>query len=147
MEWNVIDLGNGLTKVTLSGKLDLQGALAIDPVFSKIAEEKLKVVADLSGVSFLASLGIRTLVMSCKTLAAKGGNLVLMSPPYYGNSVLVGKRRDESGPLVSDVQLLLDLAHFPLRGPEAAEVLIRRRIAPAFDLSAADVSRLVQAVA
>jgi hypothetical protein len=76
-----------------------------------------------------------------------GGNLVLMSPPYYGNSVFVGKRRDQSGPLVSDVQLLLDLAHFPVRGPEAAEVLIRRRIAPAFDLSAADVSRLVEAVA
>lgn len=103
MEWNVIDLGNGLTKVTLTGKLDLQGALAIDPVFSKIAEEKVKVVADLSGVSFLASLGIRTLVMSCKTLAAKGGNLVLMAPQPSVEKVLITSGINTIIPVVADM--------------------------------------------
>lgn len=103
MEWNVSDLENGLTKVVLSGRLDLQGALAIDPVFSKIAEEKLKVVVDLSGVPFLASLGLRTMVMSCKALAAKGGNLVLMQPQPGVEKVLMTSGINTIIPVVPDM--------------------------------------------
>lgn len=80
MEWTVVDLDNGLTKLSIKGRLDVEGALAVDPVFEKLSEEKTKVVADISGVTFLASLGLRSLVMCCKKLAAKGGNLVLVGP-------------------------------------------------------------------
>ena len=77
MEWNVVDLGNGLTRLDVSGRMDVQGALAIDPVFSQLAAEKPNLIVDMSNVSFLASLGVRTLVMSAKTLASKGGHFVL----------------------------------------------------------------------
>lgn len=79
MDWTITDLGNGVTRLVISGRMDIKGALEVDPVFTKLAEENANVVVDMADVSFLASLGIRTLVVSCKTLAAKGGNLVLIN--------------------------------------------------------------------
>jgi anti-anti-sigma factor len=88
MNVDIVDLDNGITNVLLSGRMDVQGALAIDKKFSAIAEEKKKVVIDLSQVTFLASLGIRTLIMSCKTLASKGGDMVLLNPQPNVEKVL-----------------------------------------------------------
>jgi anti-sigma B factor antagonist len=81
-------MGNGIASVLLSGRMDVHGALAVDKKFSAIADEKNKVVIDLSKVTFLASLGIRTLIMSCKTLASKGGDMVLLSPQPNVEKVL-----------------------------------------------------------
>jgi anti-anti-sigma factor len=103
MEWNIVDLENGLSKLALAGRMDLQGSLAIDPVFSKIAEEKTLVVVDMSDVSFLASLGLRTLVVSCKTLAGKGGNLVLLNPQPGVEKVLMTSGINTIIPVVSDM--------------------------------------------
>ena len=85
---DIIDLDNGITNVMVSGRMDVQGALAVDKKFSTIADEKKKVVIDLSQVTFLASLGIRTLIMSCKTLASKGGDMVLLNPQPNVEKVL-----------------------------------------------------------
>jgi anti-anti-sigma factor len=85
---DIVDLDNGITNVLLSGRMDVQGTLAVDKKFSAIAEEKKQVVIDLSRVTFLASLGIRTLIMSCKTLASKGGDMVLLSPQPNVEKVL-----------------------------------------------------------
>jgi len=81
-------MDNGITSVLLSGRMDVQGAIAVDKKFSAIAEEKKKVVIDLSQVTFMASLGIRTLIMSCKTLAGKGGDMVLLNPQPNVEKVL-----------------------------------------------------------
>jgi anti-anti-sigma factor len=85
---DIVDLDNGITNVLVSGRMDVQGALAVDKKFSTIADEKKKVVIDLSQVTFLASLGIRTLIMSCKTLASKGGDMVLLNPQPNVEKVL-----------------------------------------------------------
>ena len=88
MSLDIVDMDSGITNVLLSGRMDLQGALAVDKQFSAIADEKKKVVIDLSKVTFLASLGIRTLIMSCKTLASKGGDMVLLNPQPNVEKVL-----------------------------------------------------------
>jgi anti-anti-sigma factor len=80
MNLDVVDMDNGITSVLLSGRMDVQGAIAVDKKFSAIAEEKKKVVIDLSHVTFMDSLGIRTLFMNCKTLASRGGDMVLLNP-------------------------------------------------------------------
>ena len=85
---DIVDLDNGITNVLVSGRMDVQGSLAVDKKFSTIADEKKKVVIDLSQVTFLASLGIRTLIMSCKTLASKGGDMVLLNPQPNVEKVL-----------------------------------------------------------
>jgi hypothetical protein len=51
------------------------------------------------------------------------GRLVLLRP-YYRDSVWHGVREIQGLPVVSDLQLALDLWHYPLRGREQAEHLI-----------------------
>lgn len=57
---------------------------------------------------------------------AEDGRLVLMRP-YYRDSVWHGSRVIDRLPVVSDVQLTLDLWHYPLRGREQAEHILATR--------------------
>ncbi len=76
----VTDLANGISEVKVSGRLDIKGVFAVEDGFAAVAEQKKEVVVDMSDVTFLASLGIRILVLNCKALAAKGGDMVLLNP-------------------------------------------------------------------
>ncbi len=80
MKLDVVDEENGITKLVLAGSMNIQGALELDPQFSEILKTKDKVIVDLKNVDFLASLGMRTLVISAKSLSEKGGKLVLVNP-------------------------------------------------------------------
>ncbi|MGA7328315.1 MAG: hypothetical protein WBX25_28450 [Rhodomicrobium sp.] len=62
MELTTADLDNGITKVLLSGRMDIEGATAVDLRFSVLAGSKKKLLVDLSQVSFMASLGIHALM-------------------------------------------------------------------------------------
>lgn len=104
MDWNLTDLENGLTKLTISGRMDITGTLKVDPVFAKAAEEKSNLIVDMTDVSFLASLGIRTLVMSTKTLAAKGGNLVLLGLQPGVEKVLKTSGLNTMIPIAADMK-------------------------------------------
>src|SRR5262245_6191594 len=103
MSLEVTELENGITRVTLSGRLDVQSALKIDDEFSKIAEAKKNVVVDLSDVTFLASLGIRTLITGAKAAANNGGKMVLLNPQPNVEKVLRASRVDTVMPIVDDV--------------------------------------------
>ena len=102
MDWNVVDLGNGITLVELIGRLDVPGALKADPAFSEIASNNTHVIVDLSQVAFLASLGIRTLVTTCKSLRGKNGNMVLLSPQANIEQVLRSSGIDTISPIATD---------------------------------------------
>ncbi len=80
MDWTVTDIGKGVTLVELVGRMDVEGALKADPAFASLADQHHRMVIDLSKLDFLASLGIRTLVTTSKSVANKGGQLVLLSP-------------------------------------------------------------------
>jgi hypothetical protein len=73
--------------------------------------------------------------------AGEGGLTVL--EPYYGDAAFFGQQLMQGIPVVSDIQLFLDLAHFPVRGPEAATMLVQSRLGPALSLSANDTKRLL----
>ncbi len=75
----------------------------------------------------------------------RGGNLGI-AVPRDGEAVFYGARSVSGVPVVSPVQLFLDLVHFPVRGPEAADVLLRRVLAEEIGLSSADVARLKQVI-
>jgi anti-anti-sigma factor len=66
--------------VVLEGRLDIAGAARIDLQFSAIAGSHRGVVVDLASVSFLASIGIRTLLLGAKAVQRRGGALVLLNP-------------------------------------------------------------------
>jgi anti-sigma B factor antagonist len=80
MEISTEELDGGVTSIVLAGRLDIAGAGAIDLKFSTLAGSRKAVVVDLTQVSFLASMGIRTLVSGAKAVRSHGGKMVLLSP-------------------------------------------------------------------
>lgn len=72
------DTADGIRIVRLAGRMDIEGAVAIDPRFSTLVAAGGKaIVVDLSGLTFLGSLGMGTLVMAAKNVAARKGLMVL----------------------------------------------------------------------
>ena len=78
-----ISLGNDsgpTARVVFTGKLDIQGAEVIAIPLATLSGSKKNVVIDMSGVNFIASIGIRHLMSATKVLARRGGRLVLLKP-------------------------------------------------------------------
>ncbi len=88
MKMEFEDLPGGVTKIVLRGDLDAKGSNEIDLQFQTIASSRPKVVVDLSQVGFLASIGIRTLILAAKANSRKGGRLVLLDPGEPVHKVL-----------------------------------------------------------
>src|ERR1700730_10064839 len=80
MDISAEDLPGGITKVVLQGRFDTTGAVVIELPFNKIVTEQRKIIVDLSAVNFLASYGIRVLLVGAKIVKSKGGNLVILCP-------------------------------------------------------------------
>lgn len=89
MELQTQQLANGITKINLAGRMDSAGAQGIDLQFTTLtATKKAAIVVDLSEVSFLASIGIRTLITNARALQRRGGKMVLLSPKPIVDEVL-----------------------------------------------------------
>ncbi len=70
-----------ITLIRLAGRLDREGSEAIDHDFTAhAASHQAWVVVDLSAVTFLASVGMRTLISAAKAQTRLGGRLVLLAP-------------------------------------------------------------------
>ena len=106
MNLYVAELDNGITKVSLSGRLDIDGALKIDKEFTAIAEKKKRVLVDLAGVTFIASLGIRTLVTGAKAASNNGGKLVLLNPQPNVERLLRTSYVDSVMPIAHDLEAI-----------------------------------------
>jgi anti-sigma B factor antagonist len=83
-----IDDAGMTAKVTLKGSFDWSGAVEAAPSLARLSEQKHGLIVDLSGVAFLASVGIRHLVQAAKTLTRRGGRLVLLRPSKAVEEVL-----------------------------------------------------------
>ncbi len=105
MEMHSDVLEGGVTRVRLVGRMDYAGATEIDPRFVELANHEELVLVDLSQVNFLASMGIRTLIMAAKTLKGRGGKLVLFSPDTMVAKVLKTSGTDILIPIYYDLPL------------------------------------------
>jgi anti-anti-sigma factor len=77
MDMKVIEGDGEIAHVVLDGRFDIQGAQEVDSRFDELAKSSKALVVDLAKVSFLASLGIRTLMLSAKTLIRSGGEMAV----------------------------------------------------------------------
>ncbi|HEX3972790.1 MAG TPA: STAS domain-containing protein [Stellaceae bacterium] len=68
------------TLVVLRGKLDREAAAAAERQFNDLAASRKLLVFDLSGVSYVASMGMRLFLLAGKAIAAQGGKMALMAP-------------------------------------------------------------------
>jgi anti-anti-sigma factor len=89
MELQYNEIENGITALKPIGVLDVQGVDAIEAKFAGYSSgDKSKVLVDMSGVEFLTSIGIRMLVITAKSVASRGGKLVILKPNENVKDVL-----------------------------------------------------------
>ncbi len=72
MEVSVVSDSNSTAPIAFVGKLDIQGAETISLPLATLSGSKKNVVIDMSGVNFIASIGIRHLMSATKVLARRG---------------------------------------------------------------------------
>ncbi|HAA91610.1 MAG TPA: anti-anti-sigma factor [Rhodospirillaceae bacterium] len=76
MDFKVEDREDGLTVIMLEGSLDFLTANDIDLEFNAVAASRDKILVDLEKVSFMASLGVRTLIKAARTVGRRDGKIV-----------------------------------------------------------------------
>jgi anti-sigma B factor antagonist len=103
MEMIIDALSDDITRVCLTGRLDIMGAQTIDLKFNAICGSRRKVIIDLSQVSFLASMGMRTILIGAKAVGANGGKIALLKPTPAVEDVLTIANINTIIPLVHDL--------------------------------------------
>src|SRR5262245_57257087 len=88
MQISVDDDGGSTARVVLVGKLDITGAEEVALPLATLSGGQQNVMIDMSGVTFLASIGIRHLVSATKALSRRGGRLILISPTALVSEIL-----------------------------------------------------------
>lgn len=89
----------GVTKASLDGRLDIGGTQQIDLPFNAMASSKRALIVDLSNVAFIASLGLRLLIVAARAVQRKGGRMVLLQPQPDVEAVLVSSGTDQVVPI------------------------------------------------
>ncbi len=111
MEMQYSELNNGISLIKLIGKLEIIGTGEIETKFTGYCSgDNVRVIVDLSEVDYLASIGIRLLVLTAKSVVTRGGKMVLLNP-------------------TSDVKNVLEITGIPAiipiyDGHESAEVVL-----------------------
>ena len=89
MELQYSEIENNIRLIKLIGKLDIIGVGLIETQFNGYcAGDNPRVLVDLSELKFLASIGIRLLVLNAKSVSSRGGRMVLLHPTPDVRSVL-----------------------------------------------------------
>ena len=117
MEMHIEKLDGDITRVKLAGRMDYAGATEIDASFMELAGRDKFVLVDLSEVNFLASMGIRTLIMAAKALKERGGKMILFSPETMVAKVLKTSGTDILIPVYYDLPLACKALQ-PSRAPK-----------------------------
>jgi anti-anti-sigma factor len=94
------DLGDSVTRLKLTGRLDINGSAVAEIPIALAAKGARSLIIDMSDVSYVASLGVRHLVMAAKTLDRKSGRLVLFALTEPVAEVLKTMRIDDIIPMV-----------------------------------------------
>lgn len=117
MDMKMEKLEGGIMRVVLSGRMDYAGTTEIDAPFMACSESERYLLVDVSGVNFLASMGIRTLITAAKALQARGGKMILFKPEMMVAKVLKTSGTDLLIPVYFDLPLaraaLQPAAHAP----------------------------------
>jgi anti-anti-sigma factor len=85
---NVANLGERLVKITLVGRLDTPGVDRVEKIFvAHLVPDGNNAVVDLSGVDFVASMGIRMLVAAARGLRPHQAKLALFGVQHQVQQV------------------------------------------------------------
>jgi anti-sigma B factor antagonist len=102
MELRIEQLAGNVTRAIPVGRWDVGGAAQIDLRLSAISGSGRPLIIDCAEVSYLSSMGIRSIVMSAKAVRLKGAALVLLSPAPNVEAVLTASGIDTLIPIHHD---------------------------------------------
>ena len=111
MEMQIEEQDGEITRVRLIGRMDYAGATEVDAKFMEQAGREKLMLVDMSKVEFLASMGIRTLIMAAKVVKARGDRMVLFNPEMMVAKVLQTSGTDILIPVYFDLALACKALH------------------------------------
>ena len=101
MEVREISRNDGITQLSLIGKLDVVGLQAVQTKFhGYTAALRKHTIVELGDLEFIGSLGIGMLISCAKTMAQFGAKMILVSPRPEVDSVLRMTGIDNAIPIV-----------------------------------------------
>jgi anti-sigma B factor antagonist len=110
MDLVVTQDGAPVLRIALSGRLDAAGAEKIETEFAnRVSKAGRGVIVDMSGVSFVGSLGIRLLISNSRSAQRAGHRVVLMGVQPAVAEVFATVALDELIPSVADEAAALAL--------------------------------------
>jgi len=110
MDIEISDIDGKVTRVALVGRLDAAGADRVDMRFTAaVVAVGRPALVDLSGVSFIASMGLRLLIASARGLNTKGAKLVLFGANELVQDVLDQAALDQIIPIAATQAQALQL--------------------------------------
>lgn len=81
MKLEYTELMDGIRLIKLEGRLDLNGTYSIEvPFVNRCAGDQVRVLVDMSEVSYVSSVGIPMLVNTAKSVFSRGGKMAFLSP-------------------------------------------------------------------
>ncbi|MGH9647971.1 MAG: STAS domain-containing protein [Bryobacteraceae bacterium] len=89
MQMVLEELAGGITRVALDGRFDIGGAEAVDLKINVIAGTKKFVLLDMEKVTFLGSMGLRTILTAARTVKSRGGKMAIFAPDEQIVKVLI----------------------------------------------------------
>ncbi len=101
MEIAINDAGSTAT-VKLIGRLDISGAESIDLTLATLSGSKSRLLIDMAGVTFIASIGLRHLVTAARAVQRRGGRLILLNPTVAIAEVIMASGLTEFLPIERD---------------------------------------------
>jgi anti-sigma B factor antagonist len=104
MEMAIESLAGDVTKVVFNGRFDIAGAESVDLKMNVIAGSKKLVLIDMQKVSFLGSMGLRTIVSAARTVKGRGGKIAVYGPDAEVEKVLTMSGVNTLVPIHHDLQ-------------------------------------------
>ncbi|MCB0194481.1 MAG: STAS domain-containing protein [Anaerolineae bacterium] len=101
IEMNTLEIG--VKRINLVGRLDLEGTAQVANTFTIFAAtEKSAVLIDMSGVDFIASIGMQMLVKEASALFRRGEKMGLLQPTPPVEQALRTAGIDQIVPIYAD---------------------------------------------
>ena len=92
-----------ITRVLLDGRLDIQGAAAIDLKMNVLAGSAKFLLIDLRNVSFVGSMGLRSILVPAQAVRRRGGKVALFGPVPMVEEVLKSSNIESLIPIFHDL--------------------------------------------
>ena len=75
-----VDAKGAFAVAYVTGRLDAAGVVAVEPEITRAVRSHDRLALDLSGVPYMASMGLRLLIAAARSMEKRGGRLVVANP-------------------------------------------------------------------